>query len=185
MEERVTLSSPEIVRAKKHEELSGTRFQLACAKRFPDIEIGVGAGKERGLIENRNTLEWRIQIPLPLFNRNQGEVLESEILIVKAKREYEDALNTMRLQTKQILSAFENSLNQVRTYSKKVLPQAERSLALTLEGYNAGKFTSIDLLEAQRTLVETREIFVHLLQELNDNAIEIERMTGVSIEELQ
>jgi cobalt-zinc-cadmium efflux system outer membrane protein len=184
MEAAVLPSYPELLKVKKLEEISKARLQLARSKKYPDIEIGVGAGKERGFIENNNTIEWAIQIPLPLFDRNQGEIMESEILMVKARKEYEDALNRVKLQIKQTLSSFDILLEQVRTYKKKVLPQAEKSLALMLEGYNVGKFTYIELLDSQRTLTETRETYIHMLQELNSAAIEIERLAGTSIDKL-
>ncbi len=184
MEEAGILSNPELLMVKKLEEISEARLQLARSKIYPDIEIGIGAGKERRFEGNSNTIEWAIQIPLPLFDRNQGEIMESEILLVKARKEYEDTMNRVKLQIKQTLSSFENLMEQVRIYKKEVLPQAERSLELMLEGYNAGKFTYIELLDSQRTLTATRETYIHLLQELNRAAIDIERLTGKSIDEL-
>ncbi|MEW6025892.1 MAG: TolC family protein [Planctomycetota bacterium] len=184
IEEMVLASYPELLSAVKAKELAQAQLELAQAERYPDIDIGVGTGKIRGT-EETNIIEWGVNIPFPLFDRNQGRIREAEALIIKAQKDHEAALNQVCLETRQTLLALGNTANYVRTYKEKVVPQAERSLSLISEGYRQGKFTYIELLDAQRTLAETRENYLKLLAELNNLVIEIEQLTGKPIEELK
>ncbi|MFH1228508.1 MAG: TolC family protein [Planctomycetota bacterium] len=182
IEEEAVASSPELVNAKKMRELAGAQYQLAQAERYPDITIGLGAGKEWGDFGNNKTTEWSINIPFPLFDRNQGRIKEARMLIAKSDNEYESALNRVRLEVKQAISSLENVTNQVKTYKGKILPQAEKSLSLISDGYKAGKVTYLEMLDAQRTLAETRQNYTRLLEELNNTAVDIEYLTGKPID---
>lgn len=178
-------SYPALLSARKSIEAAKTQLQLSYAERYPDITIGLSSGKVRERNEDSNIIEWAVGIPLPVFDRNQGRIKESEALIAKSEKEYENITNQVRLETAQTLALFDNLLNQVQTYKEKVVPQAEKTLALISEGYQAGKFTYLELLDAQRTLTETREIYLRLLHDLNGSVVDIERLTGKSIDELK
>jgi cobalt-zinc-cadmium efflux system outer membrane protein len=185
LEEKVLSSYPELLLSKAVRTAAEAQGKLARAERYPDLEIGVGAGRERGIVENSHTLEWAVSIPLPIFDRNQGRILETKMLALKAEEEYRSVLNNVRLNVEKTFLSFENILDQARAFKEKVLPQAEKSLALMMEGYQVGKFTHIDLLDAQRTLTDMRENYINLLRELNGMAIEIERFAGQPVHEIR
>lgn len=183
IEQMAIASYPELLHAQKTRELAQKRYNLAKADRYPDIDIGVSAGREHIERENNTAFQWSIALPLPLFNRNQGRIQETKAYVIKAEKEYESLLNTIRSKIRRTILLSENSAHQVRTYEEKVLPNAEKSLELMSEGYREGKFTYIELLDAQRTLTQTREDYTKLLENLNITAIEIERLTGKTIEQ--
>jgi cobalt-zinc-cadmium efflux system outer membrane protein len=178
-------SYPALLGARKSIEAAKAQLQLSNAERYPDITIGLSSGKLRERNGDNNIIEWAVGIPLPVFDRNQGRIKESEALIAKSENEYENILNQLRLETDQAIASFNNFSNQVKTYKEKIIPQAEKSLALVSEGYRAGRFTYLELLDAQRTLTATREIYLRLLYDLNKALVDIERLTGKPIEQLK
>ena len=183
--EQIAIASyPELLHAQKTRELAQTQHDLAKADRYPDIDISISTGREHIELENNTVFQWSIALPLPLFNRNQGRIQETRAYVLKAEKEYESSLNTIRSKIRRTIILSENSVHQVRMYEEKVLPNAEKSLELMSEGYKEGKFTYIELLDAQRTLTQTREDYTKLLENLNITAIEIERLTGRTIEQL-
>jgi cobalt-zinc-cadmium efflux system outer membrane protein len=62
-----------------------------------------------------------------------------------------------------------------------ILPQASRALEQTREGYRAGKFAYLDLLDAQRTLAEARSGYATTAAELNESAATLEELSGVRL----
>ena len=180
-EESIISDYPEIIKSKKAREYAGSRLTLTKTQRYPDIELGLGAGKQRGDVEEADSIEWSLNIPLPLFDRNQGSIRESKALFDKADREYENTLNRILLEAKNTLFLFNTLVIQAKSYKEKIMPQAEKSLALVSEGYQAGKFTYLDLLDAQRTLSQTKQSYINLLRDLNMSATDIERLTGQAI----
>ncbi len=181
-EEAIISGYPEIIKSKKAREYAGSQLTLAKTQRYPDIELGLGAGKQRGNVDQADSIEWSLNIPLPVFNRNQGSISEAQALLTKADREYENTLNRVLLQAKNTLSLFNTLIIQAKSYNEKIMPQAEKSLSLVSEGYQAGKFTYLDLLDAQRTLSQTKQSYINLLRDLNMSSVDIEKLTGQAID---
>ena len=59
-----------------------------------------------------------------------------------------------------------------------MLPVAQSAYESINKAYKAGELDILSLLDAQRTWVETRRTHLALLQELESNRIEIERLAG-------
>jgi cobalt-zinc-cadmium efflux system outer membrane protein len=63
-------------------------------------------------------------------------------------------------------------------YEERILPQAEKALDATEEGHRAGKFSYLDVLDAQQTLEEVRRAHLAALEDLNMQAADLEGITG-------
>jgi cobalt-zinc-cadmium efflux system outer membrane protein len=61
------------------------------ANRIPDVTISGGVRRSREA--NDTSFVFGAAVPLPLFHRNQGKILESQYRISKAEREREAAGN--------------------------------------------------------------------------------------------
>lgn len=182
--EAVISTFPESVKAKQEKELAQRQLLLAESERYPDIDIEIGAGKLRETEEDSGIIEWSVSFPLPVFNRNQGRIQEAKALIAKSEKEYQNTIVKLCLEANQTLSAYANLLSQAKIYRERIMPMAEKSLSFISEGYQEGKNDYLELLDAQRTLTETRQAYLGLLEGLNNAAIEIERLSGKSIDEL-
>jgi cobalt-zinc-cadmium efflux system outer membrane protein len=60
----------------------------------------------------------------------------------------------------------------------------EQAFDAAREGYHEGKFGFLDMLDAQRGLFEARTRLVDALASYHAARVEVERMTGVSVEQL-
>jgi cobalt-zinc-cadmium efflux system outer membrane protein len=130
---------------------AGHNLALAKAMRIPDVTLGVEW--ERYYPNYNSGLGVGLSLPLPLFNRNQGEILrrtaeqkQLEIQMEKVKRliitEVRQAINNYATSVR-IFQAYQTR----KTEMDDLLMRTERSFAL-------GGITVLDLLDTQKTYRE-------------------------------
>lgn len=183
IETEVVRSFPAILLAERRIDAARADYRLADVEWIPDPAVSLGAGRTRQAGDNEAILEWGISIPLPLFNRNQGRIAETRALIGKEVKFYQAVLNETLLRLRQALVRYDQQRSQVQRYKDSIIPQAERALTLIQDGYRQGKFTQIDVLDAQRTVAEARSTYLGLLEELIRTSVEIEELGGKDLSE--
>jgi len=173
--ERAALERPEAVRARAELERARALWELERARAKPDISISFGY-KRNG---PENTLYGAVSLPLPLFNRNQGQIERAE-----AEREWAEA--QWRLTRGEILAelaaayrALEIATEQVQTLRREFLHRAEEARAVALAAYREGAADLLVLLEAQSAQVSARELYAQALFEYRRAIHEVERAAGV------
>ncbi len=70
---------------------------------------------------------------------------------------------------------------RVTRLSNEALPTAERSLGQVRLGFEKGKLAYLDVIDARRTLSETKAAHAAALAELNTAAAELEALTGIEL----
>jgi cobalt-zinc-cadmium efflux system outer membrane protein len=64
------------------------------------------------------------------------------------------------------------------SYKTSLLPQAESALSVSEAGYQAGKSSFLDLLDAQRSLLNFKLEYYQYLADYEQRAAELERVIG-------
>ncbi|MEW6762396.1 MAG: TolC family protein [Pseudomonadota bacterium] len=155
------------------------------SRRMPDVTLIVGtqreSSNERPGEERRAVLG--VSVPLPLFNRNSGAVLESLRRVDKAR----DELDAERVRLHAALSQAHGDLTaaseEAALIRRDILPGAEQAYAAANRGYELGKFGLIDVLDAQRTLVQSRHQYLKAAAESYRALADIERLVGPAPQE--
>ncbi|MBI2931961.1 MAG: TolC family protein [Planctomycetes bacterium] len=178
----VMAGHPLLEAARLAREAAETRISLAEAQRIPDITVTVTVGKDS---EEATIVEGGVEVPLPIFNRNQAAIMEAEIRKRQAELEAVGIRNDLLLQLTEAIRTFVSAQERVALYVEEILPKAEQALRQTEEGYRAGKFAHLDVLDAQRTLSEARFAAVTALSDLNLAAAEVEKLSGVPLERIR
>lgn len=166
--------SPDIERWDQEERLRRARRDLAYAEGIPDYTLS--GGLER--FESTDSFGFRIGIslPLPLHDRNQGRVSEAQRYLEQAADQKAAELR----RSDQALSAITQSMlrayNHASALQSQVLPAAAETFELTGYGYRYGKFGLLDVLDAERTLVEARSEYVEALAEYYLAGVQLERL---------
>ncbi|WP_059414508.1 heavy metal efflux RND transporter CzcC [Cupriavidus basilensis] len=146
------------------------------SRQYPDLTVSLGA--KRDSEANRNMAVIGVAIPLPLFDRNQGNLYSAIRQADKAQDEY--LANRVRL-TRNLLAA-SNQLSVSRasaqTLKQTVLPGAEQAFNAATIGFEAGKFNYLDVLDAQRTLFQARIRYLGVLGQTYQAATTIDRILG-------
>jgi len=144
--------------------------------------VKLAAGYEEGLdFDNRNRRGLvSLVIPLPLFNRRQGDLQAA--LGERSRREAEIALVRARID-KEVSTAFHQvtlSDQIVSQYLNKILPGQEENFRLLREGYRLGQFPLTDLLIGQREFIDVRLAYLEAIAEFNEAVAELYRAIGAA-----
>lgn len=179
---RVLVSHPLIERARRAREMAEAELRLARAEAWPDVAVRVTSGKGP---EDDTIVEGGLSVPLPLFNRNQWKVIAAEHKIRRAEFEIEATRNAVLEELSASYTGYTSAQDRVALYQQEILPKAEKALEQSEAGYRQGKFSYLDVLDAQRTVAEARIAYVFALLDLNQQAAELEGITGLALKEVR
>lgn len=169
-------SSPSLAAARAEVERRRSLVDVERARARPDVTLSVGARRddERG----RTQAVVGFSVPLPLFDRNQAAVLEASRRADKAS----DELQASRLQLIGQLQEASNRLTvagqSLKTLQQVVLPSAEGAYEAASKGFEAGKFGYLEVLDAQRSVLQARTRYLDTLAAAYQAAALIDRIVG-------
>lgn len=136
-------------------EIQRNQYLLQRAHVQPIPNITVGAGYMYQVPEPHNMAMLQVTVPIPVWNRNQGNIRAAQAGVTRASF----AAEQTRLDVTQLLAAatgrFEIATQQTQRYEKAILPKAQESVRLTQRGFDEGQFDFLRVLQAQRTLIES------------------------------
>ena len=172
--------NPALARYDKELEQKQAVIELEKAKTIPDVSVG--AGFRRFNETDDGAFVVAVSIPIPIRDRNQGGIAEAITRYTKTKRKL-IALET-RLNAE--LSSIYNTLitlhDEVRTLKNEILPEAEKAFKIIREGSMGGRFTLLDVLDAERTFFEARSQYIRAITDFRIAKIEIEHLIAQKME---
>ena len=119
------------------------------AARMPDVTVSIGTKRDDQI--GRRQAVVGLSLPLPLFNRNEDALRAA----LRRTDEAGDELAAAQVETAAALTAartrYEAARNDVLLLRRDVLPNAQAAYEQTLKGFEYGKFSFLDVLDAQRT----------------------------------
>ena len=71
---------------------------------------------------------------------------------------------------------------QVDGLQKEILPKGEDALAISREGFAQGRFSYLEVLDAQRTLFDIKQEYIRAATTYHQFLVEMERLIGQPIE---
>lgn len=146
------------------------------ANAIPDITI---SGGYRRLNEtDDNTVVIGVSIPLPLFNRNQGSIVEARHRLAKAEAERRAAEVRATSALSDAYKALATAHAEAVGLRVNVVPAAQSTFEGIKEGYRMGKFGYLDVLDAQRTLFDARARYLQAVTDYHRAVAEVERLIG-------
>jgi cobalt-zinc-cadmium efflux system outer membrane protein len=162
---------PRLAKAAANRQRAELELRRAKLEPLPDLTLGIAGGRDRA--EDETLLEFRVSLPLPLWDRAQGRKREAQALAEMARYDVADAAQQFALAWDIARQRLVSAQAQTDAYRMRLLPKAEEALRLVRAGYDAGKFGLTDLLDTQRTARETRLAYYDKLLELNTAAAEL------------
>lgn len=170
----------EVRLANKRVERDDSAIDLEKAQRIPNIDVSVGSQYDAGLRERVNLVG--LSIPLPLFDRNQGNILSASRRADQARDNRNATELRLYSEAQQAFEQWDNARNEIDSIRDDLLPVAQRTVESAVRGFEMGKFAFIDVLDAQRTLVSMRVKYLTTLDEAVSAWVVLERIYGVQLE---
>ncbi len=169
-------SSPAMQRANLEVDRRKALVEVENTKRTPDITISVGARRNEELGLNQAVLG--LSVPIPLFDRNQGNIQEALSRAEKARDEMSVTEIQLRNTVAQAYERWSANYSAVESLKTDILPGAQSVYDAATKGFELGKFNFLDVLDAQRTLFQAKAQYLNALLESYQAVAEIERTVG-------
>lgn len=157
---------------------ASAQVRLARAQRIPDVTVSASARR----LEATNDVAavFGVSVPFPVFNNGRAAIAQAQ---AQAQATQAEALRRVALleADRSIASAqaeLANAATTARTAGGPALTAAAEAARIARLGYAAGKFSQLDLLEAERTLRETRAAAIDALATYRDAEARLARLTA-------
>lgn len=162
-------------------EAEARRRQLALerARRTPDVLVQAGVRSLSG--SDDRTFVGGVSLPLPLFDRNRGAIDEASAALDQISSQKSQVRLEVRRALGEALVGLELAHGKLGSLRRDVLPEAARAFEEMRIGFERGRFTYLDLLEARRTWIRARREVLQTLLSGHLGVVELERLIGGSL----
>ncbi len=174
-------SRPDLLSLKYDLERAGKQAQLAYSKRIPDITFFANYKRDEG----DNIVGGGVNIPIPTFNWNQGNIEKSlakqdilEFQLFKSRTEV----------SKEVMTAAANfnlAVDEVGIFTKEILPRLNETLELVKEAFRLGQIDQLTVTISQNEFIQTRFSYLEALSEYYNTLVELEKATAEDINKLK
>ena len=157
------------------------RYQtdLECIKpRVPDITFYTTVQKDYTGPPFNTTYNLQVSVPLPVFDRNQGNILRASAGIVRGENDREAAGNELIQQLADAVSRYESSRMQAANYRTSLLPDQVRTYRGIYQRYQEDReaVSFGDIVVAQQTLATLITSYVDLLNQQWRAFVDVNRL---------
>lgn len=154
------------------------RLSLSKAEYLPDFMLLYRKRKAPGS-EMSNTYDVSLGLTIPLwFSKQNAMGKEAAAEKEMAHAEYRAARNELASDLREADIKARSSMRLVDLYRGSVIPQAEEALKIAQSGYQAEKADFMDLLDAQRTLLDFRMDYYRYIVDCHTWQARVEQLTG-------
>lgn len=149
---------------------------LEKAQRIPDLTLSLGS--QYSELERERVNVVGVSMPLPLFNRNQGNVLAAARRADQARDQRNATALRVRSEVQNALQQWQTAEAEVSAFQQRILPAAQSAVDTATRGFEMGKFNFLDVLDAQRTLIGARGQYLQAIADNTEAWVRIERIFG-------
>jgi len=169
--------SPKLKQIKASADIAENRLRLEEKLINPGLTLNAGVDQDPDITSYR----FGISIPIPIWNRRQGQIGEAAAGYRELQAQYTDQELALK---RDIESAFQRYLiaqQQVKTFESGLLEQAESVLKVAESAYRYGERGILEYLDAQRTFRLVRKDYLASKYDYVVAILEIEQLLGMDI----
>ena len=107
-------------------------------------------------VSGENTASIFANVPLPIFDRNQGEIARTKYALTQAQQQRESASDTVLSDVTNAYEAVRSNDEVVQLYTSGYLKQAQDSRDISEYAYKRGAASLLDYLDAERSYRATQ-----------------------------
>jgi outer membrane protein, heavy metal efflux system len=149
-------------------------LRLAGRERFP--ELAIRGGLRRFRASDEQTYVGSLGLSLPLLDRKDGARDGARARLERTRIEHAALARRITLARAGAYDALARALETATILRERSLPRAQAVHAAVQEGYRRGKFSLLDLLDADRFLLQARLETIDALRSAWDARAELDRI---------
>jgi cobalt-zinc-cadmium efflux system outer membrane protein len=169
-------ASPQLTRFASEAHVQDARIRLARAQRSPDVAIAAGVRR----LEQFDDEALVASFSVPLGTRRRADLQERAARADRTRVDMNREARRLELHA-MLFDLYQEVLHartEAQTLHAQVRPQAETMLATTNEGYRAGRFSLLELADAQLQLIEVEREATEAAASFHTLMVEIRRLVG-------
>jgi outer membrane protein, heavy metal efflux system len=151
-------------------------LSLEKANALPDPTLGFGVRQFRE--DDSQAFVAGISFPIPVFNLNRAGIQRAGHEFNAAKLEQRGGQLSLEATLTETYENFVSAYREASALNDSVLPGAEEAFSFSRQGYDAGKFGYLEVLDSQRTLFDARRQYNEAVLDYHRQRAAIERMTA-------
>ncbi len=147
-------ANPQLVRwtavyAQRNAELLQARLRP-----YPDLRVGAGWRHYNETADNAVRLS--ISAAIPVFDQNQGNILSAQESLAKTRAEREANRNALIVIAGRAYDSLQGALRELAILRETAIPKSRQASDAILEGYGQGRFSLLEVLDAQASVAQAR-----------------------------
>ncbi|HEX6505423.1 MAG TPA: TolC family protein [Terriglobales bacterium] len=149
---RALKNRPDLLAARQGVRAAESQYALARANGKVDLTGGLTYSH----LSDQNTMGITFSIPLPVFDRNQGEIARTHFAMTAAQETAYAASDTVLTDVNSAYQAFSGNQEVVNLYVGGYLKQSQDSRDISEYAYRRGAASLLDYLDAERSYRATQ-----------------------------
>jgi len=160
-------------------------YELAKKDYFPDLTVGVNyIDISRGPLpvkdNGKDAFSVRFGINIPIWQKKLSSQAKSAFEAIQAQNSrYQGILNQTLFEVKDSYFRIQTAKETIDLYQNVLIPQAEQSLKSAEAGYITGIVSFLDLLDAERVLLQIQFGYWQAYTDYLKRIADLERAVGV------
>ncbi|MGN6410148.1 MAG: divalent metal ion exporter subunit IhpA [Nitrobacter sp.] len=147
-------SNPQLMRWTAVYAQRNAELLIARLKPYPDVRVS--AGWRHYDATGDDAVRLSLSVPIPVFDQNQGNVLSAQESLAKTRAERETNRNTLIVLAGRAYDSLQGSLRELKVLRDVAIPKSRQAADAIFEGYGQGRFTLLEVLDAQASVAQAR-----------------------------
>jgi cobalt-zinc-cadmium efflux system outer membrane protein len=156
--------------------IKAANSQISLAK--ADAKVDVNAQASFSHVSGASSTSLFFNVPLPFFNRNQGEIARTKSALTQAELTAKAAEDTVLTDVTNAYEAAASNQDVVKLYVSGYLKQAQDSRDISQYAYKGGAATLLDFLDAERSYRSTQLAYRQALAAYMLSLEQLKQATG-------
>lgn len=171
--------NPLLLRSQKFREQRQAMLELEKKRRIPDVQLS--AGYRRFSQSDDNAAVLGVSIPIPVFDRNQGNVQAAYERLQQSEAEAVSVDLRIKSEISSVYESLQAAQVESETLRNTILPAAKDAFQVARRGYELGRFGFLEVLDAQRTLFQNQILYLRALGNYQKLVNELERLMATPL----
>ena len=152
LQTRALANRPDLRAAMQGVTAASSQYELAKVNGKVDVTVGANYSHVNGL----SAATFNVSVPLPIFDRNQGEIARTHFVITQAQQQQAAAKGQVMTDVRDAFEALQSSDRIARYYRSGYLEVSQKSRDISEYAYRRGAASLLDFLDAERSYRATQ-----------------------------
>lgn len=170
---------PALVRFVREEHLYQAKIRLAESRRRPDVNVEAGVR----YLGDRNDFAFIASASVPLGSASRAGpfIDEAESLANISSLNLQQKKLELYSTLFELYQELEHAHETFETLRERIIPSASQLLTDYESGYQLGRYSLLELVQAQQVLRNSRKQLIDTAVSIHEHKIEIDRLTGAQL----